>query len=196
MQRKVNDSRQQDKWLFQLGVMALMAKMYFFALDPCGIFVYLNVLFYAILIVMRFFRFRQKGKHFYLLDFCYYINFFTMIIAVFRPEYDHFFNAVYFFAVGVLTWAIPIYRNSLIFHSIDHMTSLYIHSQPGIIMTVLRWSKGDNCPNYGSVSLLSSFHFVIPLYLTWAVVYYLANFVVFYNRIHRKKYEILFHFYV
>ena len=62
-----------------------MAKMYFLALDPCGIFVYLNAAFYFILVVIRFFRFRPKGKHFYLLDFCYYINFFTMLIAIFQP---------------------------------------------------------------------------------------------------------------
>ena len=192
LKRKAGDSRQQDKWIFQVSMLAMLAKMYYFAHDPCGVFVLLNAFYAIFLVALRYFRFRKKGWHYYLLDFCYFGNLLTWALVLLGLENTHVFNTAYFFATGVLLFAIPTFRNSLILHSIDHMTSLYIHSQPAAVMTALRWSTNPNCPAKPD-SIFSSLPFIVLFYLTWASSYYYANFVLLEKRIREQKYEVLFH---
>ena len=43
------------------------------------------------------------------------------------------------FAMGPLLFGIPCYRNSLVFHSLDRLTSLKIHLGPALAMFMARW---------------------------------------------------------
>jgi hypothetical protein len=40
---------------------------------------------------------------------------------------------------GPLASAIITWRNSLVFHSLDKVTSLFIHVYPPVVLTVIRW---------------------------------------------------------
>ena len=40
---------------------------------------------------------------------------------------------------GPLALAIPIWRNSLVFHSLDKVTSVFVHALPGLLTFLLRW---------------------------------------------------------
>lgn len=175
-----------------IGVNALLLKTYLIAIDPCGWFLYINAIYAALMIFLRFFRFKKQGLHYYLFDFCYWANYLVFISAIFFPNNPHLFNVSYFYGVGVLSWAILTFRNSLIFHSIDHMTSLYIHSQPMAVMTLLRWSNADNCPNIQFFSPIYSLHYIIAFYTTWAIIYYIINFKLLWDRINRNHYEVLY----
>ncbi len=44
---------------------------------------------------------------------------------------------------GPLAWAVLAWRNSLVFHSLDKITSLFIHLTPGILLHSLRWLATD-----------------------------------------------------
>lgn len=40
---------------------------------------------------------------------------------------------------GPVAWAIYAWRNSLVFHSIDKITSIWIHFMPAVVLYTLRW---------------------------------------------------------
>ena len=42
-------------------------------------------------------------------------------------------------SMGPLLFGIPCYRNSLVFHSLDRLTSLKIHLGPAVAMFLSRW---------------------------------------------------------
>jgi hypothetical protein len=50
-----------------------------------------------------------------------------------------FFKVVFIYTNGPLTWAIVIWRNSLVFHDYDKITSVYIHLLPSILYYAGRW---------------------------------------------------------
>lgn len=45
-------------------------------------------------------------------------------------------------ANGPLVWAMMVYRNSLVFHHMDKITSIYIHMLPPLITFGARWYPG------------------------------------------------------
>ena len=49
------------------------------------------------------------------------------------------FVILFCFANGPLLWAVALWRNSLVFHSVDKMTSMFIHISPALTVTTLRW---------------------------------------------------------
>lgn len=54
------------------------------------------------------------------------------------PSSPKLFVACYCLSHGPLATAIATWRNSLVFHSVDKVTSLFIHVYPPFVMTVLR----------------------------------------------------------
>lgn len=54
------------------------------------------------------------------------------------PKSSKLFLACYCLAHGPLCTAIATWRNSLVFHSVDKVTSLFIHVYPPFVFTTLR----------------------------------------------------------
>ena len=40
---------------------------------------------------------------------------------------------------GPLLWAVPLFRNSLVFHSLGKIISAFIHISPALVVFVIRW---------------------------------------------------------
>lgn len=79
---------------------------------------------------IRFFTYHRRGYHYFLADLCYFVNLLlTLSIWVF-PQSRRLFMAVYCLAFGNNAVAIIMWRNSLVFHSFDKVTSLFIHIMP------------------------------------------------------------------
>lgn len=113
-------------------------------------------------IPVRFVRFRRDNAELYLLDFCYVATYITVIwcllglanwwrqleTAALNPlhqlgvSYGWFFRAGFTFAGGSLGWSVIIFRNSMVLHSVDHMTSVFIHLSPVVLFWCLRWGGG------------------------------------------------------
>jgi uncharacterized membrane protein len=53
----------------------------------------------------------SKGWHYYMTDFCYYANAFTIIFLQFFPKNDYLFKASFLFSNGSLAVAIAAFRN-------------------------------------------------------------------------------------
>ena len=93
-------------------------------------------------------------------------------------------------------WAIVAWRNSLVFHSLEKLTTVYIHALPTLLTFVWRWLPdneahraalcGVDSPalSNGSCSLTLVDWWAYPLtfYLLWQLFYLLLTEVL-----HRKK---------
>lgn len=75
------------------------------------------------------------------LDFCYFVNVLSAIGMVY-PE-PWFLKLNFVFANGPLAWAILAWRNSLVFHSVDKITSVFIHAFPALLTYCWRWDFLD-----------------------------------------------------
>jgi hypothetical protein len=79
---------------------------------------------------IRFYTYHRRGYHYFLADLCYFVNFLLMLSIWFFPSSKRLFTAVYCLAFGNNAVAIIMWRNSLVFHSFDKVTSLFIHIMP------------------------------------------------------------------
>ncbi|KAK3378329.1 hypothetical protein B0H63DRAFT_452126 [Podospora didyma] len=79
---------------------------------------------------IRFVTYRRSGYHYFLADLCYFVNFLLMLSIWVFPDSKRLFTAVYCLAFGNNAVAIIMWRNSLVFHSFDKVTSLFIHIMP------------------------------------------------------------------
>ncbi|GAB1314108.1 Glycerophosphocholine acyltransferase 1 [Madurella fahalii] len=79
---------------------------------------------------IRFYTYHKRGYHYFLADLCYFVNLLLMLSIWVFPSSKRLFTAVYCLAFGNNAVAIIMWRNSLVFHSFDKVTSLFIHIMP------------------------------------------------------------------
>jgi len=79
---------------------------------------------------IRIFTYKRRGYHYFLADLCYFVNLLLMLSLWVFPGSKRLFTAVYCLAFGNNAVAIIMWRNSLVFHSFDKVTSLFIHVMP------------------------------------------------------------------
>ncbi|KAF3353810.1 LisH domain-containing protein [Verticillium dahliae VDG1] len=79
---------------------------------------------------IRFSPYPRRGMHYFLADLCYFVNFLLMLSIWGFPGSKRLFTAAYCLAFGNNAVAIIMWRNSLVFHSFDKVTSLFIHIMP------------------------------------------------------------------
>lgn len=79
---------------------------------------------------IRFYSYHKRGYHYFLADLCYFVNLLLILSIWVFPGSKRLFTAVYCLAFGNNAVAIIMWRNSLVFHSFDKVTSLFIHIMP------------------------------------------------------------------
>ncbi|PSR81524.1 hypothetical protein BD289DRAFT_36232 [Coniella lustricola] len=79
---------------------------------------------------IRFYTYHKRGYHYFLADLCYFVNFVLMASLWLFPSSKRLFISAYCLAFGNNAVAIIMWRNSLVFHSFDKVTSLFIHIMP------------------------------------------------------------------
>jgi hypothetical protein len=98
----------------------------------------------------RVYAFGAKKKEYFLLDYCYTINYWSIlyyIICVSKavPEESAnvlgpiFFRIGFTAATGPLAMSILAFRNSLVFHSLDQTGILAVHWSPSMALWGMRW---------------------------------------------------------
>lgn len=83
---------------------------------------------------IRLITYRQKGYHYFLADLCYFVNFLCLLTIWAFPRSKRLFISTYCLAYGNNAVAIVMWRNSLVFHSLDKVTSLFIHVMPPVAL--------------------------------------------------------------
>jgi hypothetical protein len=115
-----------EKASFIAAVMNIFVSGYLVGLHP-DIFPYwyTGQLFYFMPI--RFITYHKKGYHYVLADLCYFVNILVVLSVWVFPQSKRLFIATYCLAYGNNAVAIIMWRNSLVFHSMDKVVR-YVHS--------------------------------------------------------------------
>ena len=124
----------------------------------------------------------RNSTHLYLLEFCWFVNFVVcalsvcMVAALLLPAHSlldaHLQQAwLLFFMLGTgpLGCSVAATGNAMLFHSLDHMSALFIHVAPMIAAWCIRWHgpavrhayPGTTAPT--SVTASRSHHTTTPL---------------------------------
>jgi len=94
---------------------------------------------YCILYAIRYYLYRKAKWQFFLIDVCYFVNLLIILWAFFFPKDARIFLALYSFSNGLPLWSVVLYRNSIVPHSLDKLTSCYLHLMPAVLLFKFRW---------------------------------------------------------
>ncbi|KAF2086173.1 hypothetical protein K490DRAFT_74710 [Saccharata proteae CBS 121410] len=86
---------------------------------------------------IRYYTYHKRGYHYFLADLCYFVNLLCFLTIWVFPNSKRLFISSYCLAFGNNAVAIAMWRNSLVFHSFDKVTSLFIHIMPPVALHCL-----------------------------------------------------------
>ncbi|KAL7282194.1 hypothetical protein ACG7TL_003663 [Trametes sanguinea] len=129
--------RTREKVTFFLAVMTLFLTALLFGMAPEWIHVAYTVQ-AAYYLPLRVYMYKKRAWHYFLFDLCYYCNILDLVFIWAMPESPALFVACYCLSLGSLASAVITWRNSLVFHDWDKVTSLFIHIYPPLVFTVIR----------------------------------------------------------
>lgn len=79
---------------------------------------------------IRYYTYHKRGYHYFLADLCYFVNFMCLLTIWVFPNSKRLFITSFCLAFGNNAVAIAMWRNSMVFHSMDKVASLFIHIMP------------------------------------------------------------------
>jgi hypothetical protein len=126
--------RKADKFAFMAGTSMIIAFSFILGRYPDTFIYQFTPILLLTLIATRYVHYILVGYHMYLVDFCYFANFMLLYLIVFQPKDEQLLRSVYLYASGPLSIGIVAFRNSLVYHKIDFLTSLSIHAIPLIMV--------------------------------------------------------------
>jgi hypothetical protein len=71
------------------------------------------------LLLWRCVAYTAIKEQYFLLDYCYFVNALVWCHLFLFPESPVAFQAAFLSCVGPIGWAVVVWRNSLVFHSVD-----------------------------------------------------------------------------
>ena len=92
-----------------------------------------------ILLIARYAHFKNLGFQYFLIDFCYFVVSSSLVNILLLKSSPIVFKVLFIHGTGPLTLAIPVWRNSFVFHDFDKIVSVYIHILPCLLYYTLRW---------------------------------------------------------
>ena len=132
-----------DKFSFVLGVNVLMCTEFMCLMHPEQFGTFYVVL-VSLLMALRFYMYAKSRYLYFLIDFCYFVNASCFVAILLFPNSNKRLWRLNFAASnGVLFGAILAWRNSLVFHSLDKVTSIAIHFLPGLLTYLERWRENS-----------------------------------------------------
>ncbi|CAD6974199.1 hypothetical protein A4X06_0g5710 [Tilletia controversa] len=134
--RDAKTIRLRDKVSFVIGVLNLVCSSLLITTHP-----ELVPLAYSIQCIyflpLRVFSYSRRRWHYFLFDYCYYVSALCNVFLWIYPDSRFLFQASYCAAHGPLAWSVVTWRNSMVFHSLEKMTSLFIHIYPPLVFTTI-----------------------------------------------------------
>ncbi|KAI0347433.1 hypothetical protein BDW22DRAFT_1351871 [Trametopsis cervina] len=181
--------RTREKVTFFFGVMSLLSTALMFGIWPQ----YLHIAYTVgsgYLLPLRAYKYKKRSWHYFLFDLCYYCTILNFVYIWIFPSSPALFVACYCLSHGSLGSAVITWRNSLVFHDSDKVTSLFIHIYAPLVFTTIRHyypNAEERFPALKELPHLHPFRALLLsgiIYLIWQLLYW--KFVLI-NR--RKKIE-------
>lgn len=166
--------RLRDKFSFFLGVVGCALIEATLLLYPRA-FPYCYAVCIVPLLVLRAYIYSSLGWQYFLIDFCYWSNAACLAQLFLFPASERLFLVNFLHTTGPLAMAIPTWRNSLVFHSLDKVTSVFIHMLPPLLAFSMRWYPPPHLElgetlHYGSALLVA-----LGGYAAWQAFYLLCT---------------------
>ncbi|KAI1423727.1 hypothetical protein F5Y12DRAFT_715991 [Xylaria sp. FL1777] len=130
--RRWNDTKVitlREKVSFICGVINIFISGYLIGAYPEWFHIWYSAQFLYFMPI-RYYTYHRRGYHYFLADLCYFVNFLLFASIWLFPSSKRLFIAAYCLAFGNNAVAIIMWRNSLVFHDFDKVTSLFIHIMP------------------------------------------------------------------
>lgn len=97
------------------------------------------------LMATRWYLWKKRGWHYYLVDLCYLVSLGVagitlgpilarMMMQQTVAPAEWLFRGLWGLSVGPLAWSVSAFANRAFFHSIDHLGTLTIHVSPALVM--------------------------------------------------------------
>ncbi|KAF9224327.1 hypothetical protein BS17DRAFT_879828 [Gyrodon lividus] len=129
--------RTREKVSFFFGVMSLLVSALMFGMAPQWVHIAYTIQ-GLYLLPVRAYNYKKRSWHYFLFDLCYYVTILNFIYIWLLPSNTALFMACYCLSHGSLASAVITWRNSLVFHDSDKVTSLFIHIYAPFTFTVIR----------------------------------------------------------
>ncbi|KAF8204844.1 hypothetical protein BJ912DRAFT_1052166 [Pholiota molesta] len=149
--------RTREKVSFFFGVMTLLFTALMFGLAPQWIHIAYTVI-GLYLLPLRYYQYKKRAWHYFLFDLCYYVTILNFVYIWIFPSSPELFVACYCLSHGSLASAVITWRNSLVFHDQDKVTSLFIHIYGPLSFTVIRHFYPQASQRFPALNEVSTLH--------------------------------------
>ena len=110
-----------EKLSFIAGVLNVFISGYLIGAHPEYFYYWFtSQLFYFM--PVRYYTYHQRGYHYFLADMCYFVNLLLLLTIWVAPQSKRLLISTYCLAFGNNAVAIAMWRNSMVFHSLDKVT--------------------------------------------------------------------------
>merc|ERR1719347_1185669 len=171
--REIPQVKMIDKLSFTFGVLCICGSEWL-ALRHAEWFPLYYLTIMTTLLVWRLVTYTKDKYQLFMLDFCYFVNLSVVLQTFFFKSDINWFKANYILCMGPLMFAIIVWKNSLVFHSLDKLTSFFLHAFPPITVHLFRWGLIPN-PAIEKDDHLAPMEVVLlplGLYLVWQLGYW------------------------
>jgi len=170
-----------DKLGFTAGIALLIFTEYVFLVHVEWIAAWYTAVIIPLYLI-RYVMYHADKTHYFLIDFCYVINLLLLFTLHYYPNSQVLFKASFALATGPVPVAIIAWRNSLVFHSLDKVTSVVIHLLPCGIVFCMRWfpekTTGNQLVPSESAGIVDLLVWPFCVYVYWQAAYFMKTQVV------------------
>lgn len=110
-----------EKLSFIAGVLNIFISGYLIGAHP-ELFYYWFTAQLCYFMPIRYYTYQKRGYHYFLADLCYFVNLLLLLTIWVAPQSKRLFISTYCLAYGNNAVAIAMWRNSMVFHSLDKIT--------------------------------------------------------------------------
>jgi hypothetical protein len=122
--RRWNDAKVvtvREKIAFIAGVLNIFISGYLIGAHPQSFYYWFTAQL-CYFMPIRYYTYHARGYHYFLADLCYFVNLLLLLSIWFFPNSKRLFISTYCLAYGNNAVAIAMWRNSMVFHSLDKIT--------------------------------------------------------------------------
>jgi len=186
--REVPQVKMIDKLSFTFGVLCICGSEWL-ALRHADWFPLYYFTIMSALLLWRLVTYTKDKYQLFMLDFCYFVNLSVVLQTFFFMSDINWFKANYILCMGPLMFAIIVWKNSLVFHSLDKLTSFFLHAFPPITIHLLRWGLIPSPYYYPSTSLTMAEVLTLPLglYIIWQLGYWSVTEIILRKKLSEDK---------
>jgi len=160
---------------FTLGMVDVCVTSVWIGASPSTFYYYYSLKIW-VLVTCRAIWYRWINAHLFLMDLCYIVNGVILLHLWFFPE-STFLNHAAQGATGMLSLAVPLFRNSFVPHSVDKLTSVHLHVSPVLMVYCFRHHLTAEQQAYYNVSKEFTLQPAFIVYIMWACGYHSFNFI-------------------